>query len=56
MVIGRALSVGETLQSVETWPEQINAVTQDDIKDALVFAFGEQARQRTVVGQMQVEK
>ncbi|MCB1556557.1 MAG: insulinase family protein, partial [Alphaproteobacteria bacterium] len=33
MVIGRALAVGETLDDVETWPDQIEAVTVDQVRD-----------------------
>jgi zinc protease len=39
MIIGQSLSTGQTLDDVETWPQQIATVTKDDVKNAITSLF-----------------
>ncbi len=49
-IIGQSLTTGLTLEEVENWPESIEGVSQQDIKNALQIAFGEGSEKRSVTG------
>jgi zinc protease len=38
-IFGRALTTGETVESVESWPERIEAVTVEQVNDAAKAVF-----------------
>ena len=48
-IYGSALAVGETLEDVRTWPDEIRAVTRDDLVEALDTVLTER---RSVTGHL----
>ena len=51
MVIGQALAAGATLNDVESWPQRINAVTPEEVQNALkVYLNPDEPKHQPVTG------